>query len=160
MVPTYCILYRAKQVVVGGCQIWTVSRTGKNGPYHFCVALPVRKLVWGRALSWRRRTSFMFRLGRTLRMRYLSLCKVFLYRSWCAPKSWQEILQQWCTASYPTLAKVCWKWRRLCGKNSPIIAKYVWSIHVNFIGTAITLSEKKWRHYFCTAPKPFSVPLK
>jgi hypothetical protein len=29
------MLYRAKQVVVRGCQIWTVSRMGRNSPSHF-----------------------------------------------------------------------------------------------------------------------------
>jgi hypothetical protein len=36
MASTQCNLYRAKQVTVGRRQIWAVSRTGKNDPYHFC----------------------------------------------------------------------------------------------------------------------------
>jgi hypothetical protein len=39
MAPTQCILYRSKQVTVGGCQIWAVSRMGKNSPSHFCDCL-------------------------------------------------------------------------------------------------------------------------
>jgi hypothetical protein len=35
MASTYCIHYRAKQVVVGGCQTWAVRRVGKNSPSHF-----------------------------------------------------------------------------------------------------------------------------
>jgi hypothetical protein len=35
MASTYCIHYRAKQMAVGGCQIWAVSRTGKNSPSQF-----------------------------------------------------------------------------------------------------------------------------
>jgi hypothetical protein len=82
----------------------------------FVIASRVRKLVWGWALSWRRRAYFMFRLRRTLLMCCCSLFKVPLYRSWCAPKSRQGILQHWYAASYSPLAKVCWKWRGLCGK--------------------------------------------
>jgi hypothetical protein len=73
--------------------------------------------------------------------------------SWCPPKSRQGILQHWHTAFYSTLAKVCWKWCRLCGKNSLIIAKDVWIIQINFIVIVIKFSEKKWRHYIRTAPR-------
>jgi hypothetical protein len=31
-----CILYSTKQVVVEGCQIWAVSRMGKNGLSDHC----------------------------------------------------------------------------------------------------------------------------
>jgi hypothetical protein len=30
------ILYRDKEAVVRGCQIWTVSKMGKNNPTYFC----------------------------------------------------------------------------------------------------------------------------
>jgi hypothetical protein len=49
----------------------------------FAIASLAHELVWGRALSWRRRTSFMFRLDRTLLMRYRTLFSVSFYRSWC-----------------------------------------------------------------------------
>jgi hypothetical protein len=75
----------------------------------FAIASRVHKLVSGWALSWRRRTSFMFRLERTLLMCCCSLFKVSLYHSWCDPKSRHRILQHWYTASYSTLAKVYWK---------------------------------------------------
>jgi hypothetical protein len=39
MASTYCILYRAKQGVAGGCHIWAVSRMRKNSPSHFCYCL-------------------------------------------------------------------------------------------------------------------------
>jgi hypothetical protein len=54
----------------------------------------MRKPVWGRALSWRRRTSLVFRLGRSVRMRCRSLFKVTLCRSWCAARSMQGISQR------------------------------------------------------------------
>jgi hypothetical protein len=112
MAPRECVPYRAKLVAVGGCQVWAVSRTGKNSPSHFC------KLVWGRALSWRRRTSSVFRLGRTLQMRCCSLFKVSLYRLWCDPGPTQGILQRCYTASHLMLAKLCWRWWQLCGKTA------------------------------------------
>jgi hypothetical protein len=46
----------------------------------FAIVSRVYKLVWGRALSWRRRRSFTFRLGRTLQISCGSLFKVSLYR--------------------------------------------------------------------------------
>jgi hypothetical protein len=35
----YYILYRAKQMIVGECQIWAVSRMGKNNRFCFCDCL-------------------------------------------------------------------------------------------------------------------------
>jgi hypothetical protein len=40
-------------------------------------------------------------------------------------------------------------------KNSLIIAKYVWLIHINFIVIAVTFSEKILSRYFCTTPNAF-----
>jgi hypothetical protein len=57
----------------------------------FAIASRVCELVWGQALLWRRRTSFMFRLGRALAVRCGCLFKVSSYRSWCSPKSRQGI---------------------------------------------------------------------
>jgi hypothetical protein len=39
MSSTQCITYMVKQAVVGGCQVWAVSRMGKNSPSHFCDCL-------------------------------------------------------------------------------------------------------------------------
>jgi hypothetical protein len=39
MASRWSILYRARQVVFGGCQTWAVSRIGKNSPSHFCDCL-------------------------------------------------------------------------------------------------------------------------
>jgi hypothetical protein len=36
MASTHCILYKAKQAVVRGCQIWAMSRMVKNSLFHFC----------------------------------------------------------------------------------------------------------------------------
>jgi hypothetical protein len=36
MASMQCILYRVKEVVVRGCQIWAMCRMGKNGLSHFC----------------------------------------------------------------------------------------------------------------------------
>jgi hypothetical protein len=38
-------------------------------------------------------------------------------------------------------------------KNNLLIAKGVWTIHVNFIFIVITFSEKEWTHYFHTASR-------
>jgi hypothetical protein len=83
----------------------------------------------------------MFWLRWTLQMCCCSLFKVPLYHSWCALKSRQGILQQWYTVSYSTMAKVCWKLWRMW-KNSLIIAKDVWIIHLSLTLIAVTLSEK------------------
>jgi endonuclease/exonuclease/phosphatase (EEP) superfamily protein YafD len=47
MTSMWCILYRAKQVVVRWYQIWAVSSMGENSPFHFhdcatCVQAGVR----------------------------------------------------------------------------------------------------------------------
>jgi hypothetical protein len=88
-----------------------------DGEVHpiFAIAWHVHKLLWGQALSWRR-MFFMVQLGLTVRMCCCSMFEVSFYHSWCAPKLRHRILQQWYTASYSKLAKVCWKWWRLCGK--------------------------------------------
>jgi hypothetical protein len=39
MVSTQCILYRAKQAVIGRWQMCAVSRMGKNSPAYFCDCL-------------------------------------------------------------------------------------------------------------------------
>jgi hypothetical protein len=65
-------------VVVRGCQIWAVSRMGWTVHSVFVIVSPEQKLVWGWALSWRRRTSFIFWLGWTLQMHCCSLFKVLL----------------------------------------------------------------------------------
>jgi hypothetical protein len=86
MASMYFILYRGKQAVVGGCGScceWVEEGT-KARPIF---ALRVRKLVWGLALSWRRRTSLMFQVGQTVRMRRRSLFTVSLHRSWCIRNS-------------------------------------------------------------------------
>jgi hypothetical protein len=119
----------------------------------FAIVSRVRKLVWGRALSWRRSTSFMSRLDRTLRMRYRGLFKVSLYRSLCAPKSRQGILQHCYTESYSPVAKLRWKWRRHCGIITPYCKRYV-NHPCNFYWYCSCISwEKIWMRYFCTAPR-------
>jgi hypothetical protein len=118
----------------------------------FAVASRVRKLVWGCALSWRRRTSFMFRLGRTQRMYCRSLFEVSLYRSWCAPKSRQGILQEWRTATYSTLANYVEndedfveQYPHNCKRRMNRPCKLNCYFKDIFWG-------KIWRHYFRTAP--------
>jgi hypothetical protein len=113
MASKLCFLYRAKESRVPdlGCE-----QDGRNSTSFFVIASRLRKLEWGWALSWRRRTSVMFRLGRTVRVRCRSSFKVPLCRWWCALKSRQEISEHCYIASYSTLAKVCWKWWRLCEK--------------------------------------------
>jgi hypothetical protein len=105
----------AKQMVLRGCQIWAVSRMGKNSPSHFydclmCAQAGVRLSIVIKEKD------FVFWLGWTLWTCCHSLFKVSLYYLWCAVKSRKGILQHWYTASYSVLVKVCWKWWRLCEK--------------------------------------------
>jgi hypothetical protein len=53
MASMWCILYSVGQALVGGCQVWAVSRMGKNSPSHFCkicrrcVNLPCKLYYYG-----------------------------------------------------------------------------------------------------------------
>jgi hypothetical protein len=76
----------------------------------------VHRTVWGRALSWRRRTSFMFRLAQTIRMRYGSFFEISVYRLWFAPKSRQGILNSGIQQRLIQRWQRCSKLGRLCGK--------------------------------------------
>jgi hypothetical protein len=124
VVSTWFTLHRVKQVTVGGCQKWAVSRTGKNGPSQFCDCLTCVQAGVRSGIVVKEKDVFRISvgLGRTIRMRCRSLFKVSLYRTWCAAKSEQGILQHCYIASYSTLEKVYWKLWNLC-ENNHIIKK-------------------------------------
>jgi hypothetical protein len=104
---TYCILYRAKQVVVGGFQIWTVSGIGKNSLSHFCDCLTCAQAGLRPGIVVKEKDVFHVSVRMNSTGALSQLFKVSLCRSWCAPKSKGEIFQYWYTACYSTSAKVC-----------------------------------------------------
>jgi hypothetical protein len=89
--------------------MWAVSRMQKNSPSHFCDCLKCAQAGVRSGIVAKEKDIFHFRLGQTLWMQCHRLFKVSLYRLLCALKLKQGVLQQWYTASYSTLAKVCLK---------------------------------------------------
>jgi hypothetical protein len=75
-----------------------------------------------------------------------------------APKSNQGILQHWYTASYSTLVKVCWKWRRLCGKIATKL-QHIWIIDLSFIVIATAFTEKIIRGISFISPLVYVVSI-
>jgi hypothetical protein len=101
----------------------------------------VRKLVWGWALLWRRRASFMFWLQQTLQM-HCHTCLKF-------PCTAHDVLQSRGKEFYNTDVQCLTQhWQKcvenvvtLC-KNSLIIAKYVWIVNINLTVIPVTFYEK------------------
>lgn len=102
------------------CEIRAMRGMRKNSRSSFPVAFLVRNLMWGHALSWRRRTSLMFLSGQTLRM-WLSASSVFSHidLSWLrshAPRNPQGGPHFWNKTLSPYRQKAVF-WSSSCAVN-------------------------------------------
>jgi hypothetical protein len=75
MMSTLCILYRAKQVMVRGCQIWAVSRIGKKSLSHFCDCFTCVQAGVRPGIAVK---EDVFPIGQTLCMHCCTLLKVLI----------------------------------------------------------------------------------
>jgi hypothetical protein len=106
-------------VVVIGCQIWAVSRMGKNSPSHFCDCLTCAQVGVRPGIVM----CLEVEAGNFTSLVYSVLHNV--------------------GKSMLNMMEILWK-------NSLIIAKDIWIIHIHFIVIAFIFSERKnWRHYLC-----------
>jgi hypothetical protein len=146
-------LYKAKQAVDAGCQIWAVSRMGRNSPPHFYHCITCARAAVRSGIVVKEKDVFRVSVSANstdAMMRFVSnFLVLFVVCNAVKADNFTTLVH----SDLLNVGKIVLEMTKALWKNSLIIAKDLRIIHVNFVVISITFYEKKWTHYFSTAPR-------
>jgi hypothetical protein len=139
-------------VVVGGCQIWAVSRLGKKNPPHFCQCLVCSHACVRPGIVVKEKDVFHVSVRTNCTEAFsqfvLNLLSALVLCSEVEAGNFATLLYSVLLNIGKSMLKMT---KNLC-KNILTILIDVRIAHANFILIALYFLRENWRHYFRTAP--------